>query len=420
MEDLAYGLRIRQLRSRRGMSQEVLADFVGKTSRWLRDVENGKAVPTVADIARMSLALRYPEPVIAGWAPLESQPDVNRRDFLKLGTIAAAAPPAVLDDAFRTASAISLDGDLSRTWAEFTRKLRQLDGQLGGGYARAVAADYLNGRVLPKLRELGESTESAPNLWMAGSQLAHLVAWMEFDVGHHDAADQHLATALTLATYARDDAFTAEILAATSHHALHLRNPLLAIEAARAAQQAARRTNVPRLMGEAYLAEAQGHALRHDAPSAAGALHRAEIHFEKSSGTPQPEWLRYLDRPYIAARFAHALRDLGDWSQSASFAEEAIRMTPDLSRARAFNTIILAEATANTGNVHQACQLAIDASGLVRQLDSQRATLYLLDLRRTLNGIAPRSMPVNEFNKCLSDMPDHGGFTHGDDLSPRI
>lgn len=32
------------------------------------------------------------EPVIARWAPLGSQPDVNRRDFLKLGAIAAATP----------------------------------------------------------------------------------------------------------------------------------------------------------------------------------------------------------------------------------------------------------------------------------------------------------------------------------------
>lgn len=419
MEDLTYGLRIRQLRSRRGMSQEVLADFVGKTSRWLRDVENGKAIPTLADIGRMSLALRYPEPVIAGWAPLESQPDVNRRDFLKLGTIAATAPRAIIDDVLRTTQ-LADSSDISLTWAEFTRKLRQLDSQLGGGYARTVAADYLTGRVLPKLRELGEPTEPAPKLWIAASQLAHLVAWMEFDAGHHDAADQYLGTALTLATYAHDDAFSAEILAATSHHALHLRKPFLAIESARAAQQAAQRTSIPSLTAEAYLAEAQGRALRHDAPSAAGALHKAEAHFSRSSAIPQPDWLRYFDQPYVAARFAHALRDLGDWSQCTSFAERAFQMAPELNRARAFNTIILAEAKAHTGNVHQACQLALDASDLVRRLDSHRATLYLLHLQRMLNETAPHTRPVNDFNQRMSDMPNVGGLTSGDDLSPGI
>ncbi len=401
--------RIRQLRARRGISQEVLADFVGKTSRWLRDVENGKATPSVADIGRMALALRYPEPVIAGWAPIESHPDVNRRDFLKFGTIAAAVPHAIIDDALR-ASQPTQPRDLAPTWTEFTGKLRQLESQLGGGYARTVAADYLNGRVLPKLRELGEPTESAPKLWMAASQLAHLVAWMEFDVGHHDVADQYLGTALTLATYAHDDAFITEILAATSHHALHLRNCFRAIEAARAAQGAAQRTGIRSLTAEAYLAEAQGHALRRDAPAAAQALHKAEAHFNSSSGTAQPDWLRYFDRPYVAARFAHALRDLHDWSQCTEFAEQAIRMTPDLSRARAFNTIILAEAKANNGHIHQACQLAIDASDLVGELDSQRATLYLVHLQRDLNGIAPNTRPVHELNDRLSAMPKLGGF----------
>lgn len=95
-------------------------------------------------------------------------------------------------------------------------------------------------------------------------------------------------------------------------------------------------------------------------------------------------------------------------------------MTPDLSRARAFNTIILAEANASTGNVHQACQLAVDASGLVCQLDSRRATLYLLDLQRALNGIAPHTRPVNEFNERVSDMSNIGGISHGNDLSPRV
>lgn len=401
MEELTYGLRIRQLRTNRAMSQEVLADFVGKTSRWLRDVESGRATPDLADIRRMSLALRYPEPVIAGWAPLGSDPDVNRRDFLKLGTIAATAPHVILDDALRAAQP-SHQEDPSSAWAEFTGKLRHLDNNLGGGYARTIAADYLNDRVLPSLREPRYSGESAPRLWAAASQLAHLVGWMEFDGGHHAAADHYLGTALSLASYAHDDAFRAEILAATSHHALHLHNPFLAIEAARAAQHAARGASVPALTAEAYLAEAQGHALRHDAPAAADALRRAEASFDRASGTTQPDWLRYFDRPYVAARFAHALRDLGDWSQCASYAEDAIRMSPDLSRARTFNTIILAEARARTGDIPEACGLALGAAQTSGPLESQRATLYLSHLQRLLNDAAPGNRAVHELNERIS------------------
>jgi hypothetical protein len=338
------------------MSRAALADFVGRTERWLYDVETGRATPSLADISKMAFALRYPEPVVAGWAPVSEDQDVNRRHFLKLGAVAATA--AAFHDKLDGRLPDPSSPDLSYAVDQFTSKFRGLDNQHGGGFGKAVATDYLDGRIMPLVRQGTYSDGVGQQLWKSTARLAHLVAWMEFDTEGHAAADNFLSTALKLATAANDTAFAAEILAGSSHHALHLGNHTLAIESARAAQRIARDSDVPALMAEAYIAEAHGLALRGDGPAAAAALHNADQQMDRpTAANPLPDWLSYFDEGYMAARVAHVLRDLGDWQGSTRFAEHALRMNPGLNRAQAFNTLILADAHLGDGEVDQACQL---------------------------------------------------------------
>lgn len=108
------GRRIRQLRDRRGLSQDNLADFAGRTGRWLSDVENGRAVPHIVEINGIALALRVDPLVVLCRAPIPTQlldqgtgtqhvkardgeigqdeDDVNRRQFLKTGAVIALSP----------------------------------------------------------------------------------------------------------------------------------------------------------------------------------------------------------------------------------------------------------------------------------------------------------------------------------------
>src|SRR5215467_11888905 len=56
--DEVLGRRLRTLRRRRGLSQEVLAHLVGKSERWLRDVEAGTVGLWVRDALRMADVLK--------------------------------------------------------------------------------------------------------------------------------------------------------------------------------------------------------------------------------------------------------------------------------------------------------------------------------------------------------------------------
>ena len=66
MQDYPIGRRVRELRLRRGMSQDVVAGLVGKSERWLIGVEAGRDDVKVSDLVKLAGALRVrPEELLA-------------------------------------------------------------------------------------------------------------------------------------------------------------------------------------------------------------------------------------------------------------------------------------------------------------------------------------------------------------------
>ena len=57
---LSIGDRLRRLRLERGLTQAVLAELVGRSPRWLMDVEHGLADPRMSDVVRLAAALGVP------------------------------------------------------------------------------------------------------------------------------------------------------------------------------------------------------------------------------------------------------------------------------------------------------------------------------------------------------------------------
>ena len=80
----------------------------------------------------------------------------------------------------------------------------------------------------------------------------------------------------------------------------------------------------------------------------------------------------YFDGAYLAAKFAHCFRDLGDWSQATTFARQSLNMDDDFVRGRAFNTALLAT-TVIKSDLREACALGCDALQLVSGLQSGRS-----------------------------------------------
>jgi tetratricopeptide (TPR) repeat protein len=266
--------------------------------------------------------------------------------------------------------------------AEITQTFRGLDNKFGGGHAHMLAAEYLESTVVSMLREGTYSEELGQRLFGVAAQLAHLVGWTAYDMDNHGRAREYFTKALELAA-AGHHVFGGEILAARSHHAIHLGDPIKAAELARAARQSASKTAIPALLAEAYALEANSHALLGDVRAYTSALLEAERAFRKSGAANTPGWLRYFDEGYLAARFAHSFRELGQWDEARKHALQAVKMSENMARTRAFNMAVLATTYIET-DLDQACDVASQATDLAAGLQSRRIIRYIGDVRKRL------------------------------------
>jgi transcriptional regulator with XRE-family HTH domain len=286
---------------------------------------------------------------------------------------------------------------------ELTQIFRRQDNGLGGGYARAAAAEYLDDAVIPLLRYGRYDEDIGQALFGVAAELSHVVAWMAYDMQDHSGAKRYLRKALELASTSDDDAFRGEILAGMSHQAIHLGHAADTIELARASQRIAERIQQPGLLAEAHVMEAHGHALLGDSRLCVASLHMAELAFDRSRRSDLPEWLQYLDEGYLCCRYAHCFRDLRDWRQAAHFALRAVRMSDGLARAHAFNTVLLAT-TYVKDDIDQACRVGLEAVAMASQLQSDRILQYIRDLARRLRAESKGDLMVARFSEQVSEV----------------
>jgi transcriptional regulator with XRE-family HTH domain len=349
-------------------------------SRW----EAGRREPRPYSLRNIATALGV---------DVEDLSPVNRREFvaaaMALGPLAQSGTGA---PAGRSGVGVT---DVEAV-EEITRTIRDLDNRFGGGHAYPLASQYLHARVLVMIRQGSYRSGVGKALHRAGAQLAHLAAWTAYDIAEHDWADAHFRIALELSAVGGDKAFGGEVLAARSHHAIHLGNAHQAIELARSSQDVAKRVAVPALYSEACILEANALALSGDKQAAVSALHRAEVAFDQIQPENTPGWLNYLDEGYIAARFAHTFRDLGDWRQARYFATKATAMSDAMHRTQAFNLTVLATAHVES-DPDEACSLGTEVLSRATGLQSGRIIGYLSDLQRRLRKHYPSHRRTLEF-----------------------
>ena len=287
--------------------------------------------------------------------------------------------------------------------AETTRAFRDLDNRFGGAHAHKLAAGYLDSGVAVMLRSGSYTEDVGRQLFGAAAQLAHLAAWTAYDIDDRKHAELYFARALELASAAGDHAFAGEVLAARSHRAIHLGSPRRAIELARASRHIAARAGVPALLAEAHELEANGHALLGERQDCTASLAECERAFSRAGQGNTPGWLGYFGRAYLAARFAHTLRDLGDWREAERYALEARDLSGNLARTRAFNTALLATAYVET-DLEAALSAGSEALAMTAALQSGRAVRYVGDLRRRLRRRYGSQPEVTEFDEQASQL----------------
>jgi transcriptional regulator with XRE-family HTH domain len=419
--------RLRELRVAAGLSLRALAAQVNYSASYISELERGTKRPTRETAARLDSAFAADGhlstlvtaalPQVPGGVEitdagggLEFPTDwrrgidvaaglwrwtVLRRDRLRGGAFTAAAylPPAMrwligaLDDT-PTSHGDRLVGlpdvDAIR---QTTTTLRSLDNHYGGGHVHGTVVRYLHAEVTPLLHGRYDLATGRA-LFSAAAEMTQLAGWSAYDSGLHALGQRHLIQALRLAMTAADRPLGAEILAAMSHQAAYLREGAVAIDLARAAGRVAADAGVEAIRAEAHVLEAHGHAVAGDEPACVAALDRAESTLDRADRGRDPQWIRYFDEAYLAAKFGHCFSALNRGDLAARFAARSLLMDSRYVRGRQFNLALLATAYAQAGEVEEAARVGAEAARAVEGLESARAVDYLA---RIADRLAPHA-----------------------------
>ncbi|MDX3663722.1 hypothetical protein PV646_41115 [Streptomyces sp. ID05-26A] len=375
------------------INQDTVSGWLSMSQSGLSRLEAGKPIAKLDQLIHIAGVLAIPADLLwfkmsqpRGNRGLESQPALQVAYNHVRGVATATfdtdfgwftAPPAGIVARVVGAADVA-------TLRAMTRTFRQLDNRFGGGHARSTVSHYLVGEAAPLLRDGRFHEGMRRQLFGAVAELNQLAGWMAYDVGDLGSGRKHLRQALQLCQNVGDNALTAEMLAGLSHHAAFFRAPIVAVDLARAARDNAARTGIAALMAESAVMEAHGLALRHDTSGCLAALGDAEASFS-STGPDIPEWLRYFDAAYMAAKFAHCFRDLGRPKEAERFARRSLEMTDGYDRGRLFNTALLASILADQQRVEEACEVGTAALHMAGNMNSVRTVTYLKDIGRRLH-----------------------------------
>jgi transcriptional regulator with XRE-family HTH domain len=428
--DPGFGHKLKELREQNGLSLRRLGRAIHCSHGYLWDLEAGTKRPSGSVVALLDGALKADGQLSAmvhelsadagrppGGTELEASPadsglefapdwrhgvevavdlwrgDMHRRHLLRDVGFSAAAflPPAMRWLVAQFDECPAGDGSVLvglpdvETVRRMTSTYRTLDNQFGGGHIRDSLVRFLNSDVTELINGRYDGV-TGRQLLSAAAETTQLAGWASYDAGLNGLAQRYLVQALRLAAGAGDRPLGAEILAAMSHQAAHLRASDEAVDLARAAGKAATEAGVAAIQAESAVLEAQGYAVGGDEASCASALNRAEAIFDKADRTSEPQWIGYFDESYLAAKFGHCFTALGRGDIARRFAVRSLQMDGgQYARGRQFNLVLLAVAHAQADEPEEAARIGIEAVGAAEALRSLRARDYLADLADRLS-----------------------------------
>ncbi|MBL1088180.1 MULTISPECIES: hypothetical protein [Streptomyces] len=288
-----------------------------------------------------------------------------------------------------------------------TRALEELDHRVGGGYVRPVVVSCLNS-VLSGLFAGSYSETTGRQLFAAAARLTELAGYTAMDTGRPGLAQRYYIQALRLAQAADERCYGGYVLAAgLSRLAVDAGCAREAVQLARAAQEGTRGQAPPAAQALFYVAEARGYALLGDSRTCGMLRDKALEAMAHADPVDAPEWLAHFDRAYLADELAHCHRDLQQPRQAARRAAEALARHPRTRvRRRAIDLLLLASAQVQAGEVEEACRVAEEAVGLLRQLRSALGRKYL---EQFLAGLRPYrdTKPASDFAVLVQECEAH-------------
>lgn len=368
----------------------------------LDEVGFGKAKKVSAD-----LGLSYPRNVSDGiaavtdlWqadlantsALLTAPPNVGAWNEASLSWLVATRHDAARSTGSRRVRPADVAGVRSTT-----DMFDQLDGQHGGGHARAALIQFLRTDLSGLLRGSYDDA-TGRELFKAAAQATLLAAWMSYDAGLHGLAQRYFIQALKLAESTGDRLLGASILDAMSHQATFVGRYREAANLARAARMGTATAGSASASAHFYAMEARALARLGDGTACDEAMAGAVREFERRNVETDPaDWFAYFNDSELAAELGHCNRDLGRAVNASTYATQSLGPTSSgYIRSDFFATMVLADAYLDQGETEQACQVALDALNIGEQLKSARCGAYVNEFRERLSRVG-ESATVKDF-----------------------
>jgi transcriptional regulator with XRE-family HTH domain len=377
------GQQVRRLRAIRNLTQRDLADFAGRSERWIRYLENDRARLDHRTARLLAGGLRVDVAVVLGLAPIPS----NLRGE-PTTPASFASPPR---------THVPHDPDPDRTARD---AFRVADRQIGGGNLYAAVLSYLSGSVAPRLLTCqGSSFTSA-------ASLTEMAGWMAHDSGRDEMARAHFDRAWELAQAGQAVELLGDIAAARAHLDLHLGRPASAIAMARRGRaEIARAAYHPALVARLYAMEARGHAALGRGQEAA----RLFGYAENALGGRESDasaWVAPFDEASLASEVARGLHVVGDFIRARRAAERVIELRQDdRARSRAFAFLSIAQTLLcqPRPELLEACALARRVADQAAPIASTRVSQQLQEVRLLLEP----HRPIPEISEFL-EASQHG------------
>ncbi|MGK5629631.1 helix-turn-helix domain-containing protein [Streptomyces sp. URMC 123] len=363
----------------RGVSTRRIAAAVGITQGRLYDYMNGKSrVEKLALFEQIVDAFRLPGHLLGlarrSWEPPTAEAEHQRAD---------RSPP---------------DSDDVAAMDHF----RNADRQTGGGRLYGAVVRHLSDHVAPRL----VGTDSRPQVFAAAAALTEMAGWMAHDSGHDDRAARHFAHALPLARTSGDLPLAAHVAASSSHLALQTGDTAGAVGWARTGLGlAAQVPRIPALTARLHTMQARALAVAAQHTPACQALEAARLDLEGRGAGGDHPWLSPFDAAALASEAALILRDLEQYDQALTHAEQAVALR-EAPRARslALSRITLVDIHVRRGDLDAAVSTGHDLLGTSPTLGSVRVVRQLDEVRRLLaphTGYAPAREYLLRFDDAL-------------------
>lgn len=409
----SVGLRVQRLRARLGLTQADIADFAGRSEKWVWRLENGRAGIDLPTAQRLADGLGVDVGVVLGLAPIpEDLASVNRREFVRAALTSAAGAaliPAVdpLDPEpwERLARVLSHRSRADQATANHlenaTVALESLEYQLAPSALIGPVRGHLD--EVCRLLEGTHAARLRRQLLSIAGETAATAGWLMWDLERLNDMRAYWRVAIDAAEEAGDRALLAFVLASASFQPSYRENPGERLDQLTGRERHA----TPRTKAWILATMAEAHALAGNDRACLRTLDRADDVMAQLGDDRTSRRPRYdpFDTTRMLSERGAALVKLGRGREARDVLETALAGLQDQPRMLNSARTSYARALAQQGEVDgavTAANAALDAAAamgtaptlgalgkVVRDLQPWAASPVVQQLDQRLRTIAP-------------------------------